>query len=336
VVEAFRRELGNSLAAIAILVAVLGVAYPILRFIAPGYAIYLTYGVIWSIAALGFNLLYGYTGLLSFGHATFIGIGAYTVGLTMKYLGLRELEPMLVTAMVASAALALAVGPVVLRYGGIFFAIFMLAIGQILWGFYLKFYHVTGGTDGIKIGRVELLGFDLSRIDYLTYLTIYHYYVLAIAAIAYIVMWYIVNSPLGYSLKAIRDNEVRARALGINALQLKLIAFTISAAYTGLAGALLAPLTRLVSPELAYWFVSGKIVFMTILGGASHLIGPIVGAIVYTYLESIAMGYTIYWYLLLGTLIIAVMILSPRGLMSLVDSLLTRARLRWGVWQRPS
>jgi ABC-type branched-chain amino acid transport system, permease component len=336
VVEAFRREAGNSLAALAAIIIVLGAAYPILRFIAPGYAIYLTYGVIWSIAALGFNILYGYTGLLSFGHAAFIGIGAYTVGLTIKYLGLKELEVMLLVAMAASAILALIVGPVVLRYGGIFFAIFMLAVGQILWGFYLKFYHVTGGTDGIKIGRVELLGFELGGVDYLTYLTIYHYYVLAIAAVAYITMWYIVNSPLGYSLKAIRDNEVRAIALGINTLQLKLVAFTISAVYTGLAGALLAPLTRLVSPELAYWFVSGKIVFMTILGGASYLVGPIVGAIIYTYLESIAMGYTIYWYLLLGILIIAVMILSPKGLMYLVDSVAARSRLRWGAWSRSS
>ena len=335
-VEAFRRETGNSLAALAAIIIALGAAYPILRFIAPGYAIYLTYGVIWSIAALGFNILYGYTGLLSFGHAAFIGIGAYTVGLTIKYLGLKELEVMLLVAMAASAILALIVGPVVLRYGGIFFAIFMLAVGQILWGFYLKFYHVTGGTDGIKIGRVELLGFELGGVGYLTYLTAYHYYVLAVAAVAYIAMWYIVNSPLGYSLKAIRDNEVRAIALGINTLQLKLVAFTISAVYTGLAGALLAPLTRLVSPELAYWFVSGKIVFMTILGGASYLVGPIVGAIIYTYLESIAMGYTIYWYLLLGILIIAVMILSPKGLMYLVDSVAARSRLRWGAWSRSS
>ncbi len=332
----FRRELGNSLTAIAIILIILGLTYPILRLIAPGYAILLTYGVIWSIAALGFNILYGYIGLLSFGHATFIGLGAYTVGLIFKYLGLRELEIMLVVAMILSAILALITGLIVLRYTGIFFAIFMLAIGQTLWGFYLKFYHITGGTDGIKVGRMELLSINLDRVDFLTYLAMYHYYVLAIAAIGYIAMYYIVNSPLGYSLRAIRDNEVRARALGINTFRLKLIALVISAIYTGLAGALLAPITRLVTPELAYWFVSGKIVFMTILGGSSYLIGPIVGAIAYTYLESIAIGYTIYWYLLLGILIIAVMVLSPDGLMSLIDGLRFRFESRWGRWLRLS
>ncbi len=335
-VEGFRRELGNSLTAIAVIVLILGLAYPILKSVAPGYAILLTYGVIWSIAALGFNILYGYTGLLSFGHATFIGLGAYTVGLMSKYLGLRELEVMIVTAVVVSVVIAFLIGLVVLRYSGIFFAIFMLAVGQILWGFYLKFYHITGGTDGIKIGRVALLGVNLDRVDFLTYLMIYHYYVLALAAVAYIVMWYIVNSPLGYSLKAIRDNEVRAKALGLDTFKLKLVALVISAAYTGLAGALIAPLTRLVTPDLAFWFVSGKIVFMTILGGASYLIGPIIGAVLYTYMESIALGYTIYWFLLLGVLIIAIMILSPNGIMAFIDSLRFKLKPGGGRWLKLS
>lgn len=308
----------------------LALAYPILRMIAPGYALLLTYGVIWSIAALGFNILYGYTGLLSFGHAAFMGIGAYTVALTIAYLGVRTLEVMILAAMVLSATLALIVGLLVLRYAGIFFAIFMLAIAQILWGLYLKLYHITGGTQGLNVPRVKLLGFSLDGVDVLTYQAIYHYYALALALIAYLAMWYIVNSPMGYTLKAIRDNEVRVKALGVNTFRYKLLALVISATYTGLAGALLAPLNRLVTPDIAYWFTSGKIVFMTILGGSSHFMGPVVGAIVYTYIESLAIGYTIYWYLLLGVLILAVMALAPQGILGFIENLRIPARYTRG------
>jgi len=321
---ATRRELGNSLLALGILIVLFAISYPILGFIAPGYAILLTYGVIWSIAALGFNILFGYTGLLSFGHATFIGIGAYTIGLMVKYLDLRILEVGLLAAMLLSAVTALLVGFFVVRYSGIFFAIFMLAVGQILWGFYLKFYHITGGTNGINIPRMSLLGIDLSSLDIGTYRMLYHYYVLVIAAVAYVAAWYIVNSPLGYTFKAIRDSEVRAKALGIDTFKYKLVALTISAIYTGLAGALLAPLIRLVSPDLAYWFVSGKIVFMTILGGFTYFIGPIVGAVIFTYMESLVIGYTIYWYLLLGILIILVMVVAPRGILGFLDLVMLR------------
>ncbi len=317
---AVSRELGNSFRALIAITVLIAILYPIVGWLRPGFEVILTYGVILSIAALGFNLLFGYTGLLSFGHAAFFGIGAYTIGLTLKYLNLRVLEAQIIIAVIATLLFSALIGSIVVRYRGIFFAILILVIAQVLWGFYVKFYHITGGTDGLKILRPIILGFYETRgLGYGDFNMVYHYYALAWFLLMTYLMWRIVNSPFGYTLKMIKDAEDRAQALGINTYKFKLAAFIISALYVAVSGALYAPLNRIVTPELAYWTMSGKMVFMSILGGTSYYMGPIVGALVYVYFESIAQFITVHWFLIMGVLIIATMFLAPIGLMGLID-----------------
>ncbi len=314
-----RRRLGDDPRTLYALAALIAILYPILSAIRPGWEVILTYGVVLAIAALGFNLLLGYTGLLSFGHAAFFGIGAYTAAFLLKYAGVKSLEIYILASVATTAIMALAIGAVAVRYTRIFFSILMLAIAQVLWSLYLKFYWVTGGSDGIKMPRPDILGFSTAHLGYDSFQLLYHYYSLAIFVILAYIMWRIVNSPFGYALRAVRDNEVRTSFVGLSVYRLRLYAFIISAIYTGIAGTLYAPLNRLVVPDLAYWLFSGKIVFMTLLGGYASFAGPIIGALIYIFLESLAIGLTIYWQLILGSLIIATMILMRGGIMGLID-----------------
>ncbi|MEN2999362.1 MAG: branched-chain amino acid ABC transporter permease [Acidilobaceae archaeon] len=303
----------------------LAALYPIVGALRPGWEVMLTYGTILAIGAMGFNLLYHHAGLLSFGHAAFVAIGAYTVGLSARYFGLKALELQVLAGALLAVLLALLVGAVAVRYRGIFFAILMLVVGQIGWGFYVKFYPITGGTDGVRAPKpLLLLSYDTAPLSYSAFNSIYHYYSLLWFVVMAVAMWYLVNSPFGYTLRAIRDAEDRAQSLGVIAWRYKLLALAISAAYAGIAGALYAPLNRLVTPDVAYWTFSGKLVFMTILGGASYFLGPIVGALVYTYIETIAQLVTIHWFLVMGALIIAIMVLMPEGILGLSKTRLAR------------
>ncbi|MFQ5775260.1 MAG: branched-chain amino acid ABC transporter permease [Kiloniellaceae bacterium] len=277
----------------------------------------LTYGLVFAIAALGFNLLLGYTGLLSFGHSAYFGVGAYTVGFLVRNLGVSTIEVCIVAGLVTSALVSAALGFVCVRHTRIFFAILTLALSQVLWTLAYKFFWVTGGTDGIRVPRVSLLGglVDFSGSGgYLKFVNYYYYYVLVIFALAAVVMWVIVHSPFGKALQAIRDNETRAQFLGVPVQQFRWLAFLVSGTFTGLAGVLWAPLNRLVTPDILYWPFSGEIVFLTVLGGFRTFAGPIVGAIVYNRLEAFAVGWTEYWQGLLGIVLVVLVLTLPTGL----------------------
>ncbi|MEM1676525.1 MAG: branched-chain amino acid ABC transporter permease, partial [Nitrososphaerota archaeon] len=259
-VERLKKAFGDDLRSNFILLAIIAVIYPAIYAISPGWGIVLGHGITWIIALLGFNLLFGYTGLLSFGHALFLGIGAYTAGFMYKYLGINSIELHILGSILSSAVVALAIGLVVVRYTRIFFAIFMLAIAQVFWSLYYKFYWITGGTDGIKMARFSILGISLEHLDFTTYHHIYFYFTTFLTTILIYLMWRIVNSPFGLTLKAIRDNEVRAKFIGIDIYKMRLYAFIISAIYAGITGALVANHHRLVTPDIAYWTTSGKVV----------------------------------------------------------------------------
>src|SRR5689334_24181236 len=236
-----------------------------------------------GIAALGFNLLRGYTGLLSFGHSAYFGVGAYSVALMVKYLGVNSMELFLGGAIVACVVVTAVFGVACVRHTRIFFGILTLALSQVLWSLAFKFFWVTGGTDGIRVARtgITLLG---GLIDfkgsgsYQKFVYAYYYYVLALFAISAALMWVIVHSPFGKALQAIRDNEIRAGFVGIRVRRYRWIAFVISGCFTGLAGVLWVPLNGLTTPDILYWPFSGEIVFMTVLGGFRTFTGPIVGA----------------------------------------------------------
>jgi len=292
----------------------------------PFQTLTLTYGLIAAIGALGFNLLLGYTGLLSFGHSAFFGGGAYAVAFMVKYLKIASMELFLAGSILANAILSVLFGYVCVRYTRIFFGILTLALSQVLWSLAFKFFWFTGGSDGLRVPTPSLLGIAPSsdKMDFLSHQ--YYYYVLAVFAICVFLMWVIVHSPFGKALQAIRDNETRAEFIGIRIRRYRLIAFVISGVFTGIAGALWAPLNGLASPDVLIWTFSGEIVFMTVLGGFRTFVGPIVGAIAFTYLKTYAVGFTTYWQLLLGVVLVVLVLALPTGIMGAVERLTARIR----------
>ena len=287
----------------------------------------LTYGLIAGIAALGFNILLGYTGLLSFGHSAFFGIGAYTVAFLLRYLGIHSME-LYVLIGVPIAALASALfGYICVRHTRIFFGILTLALSQVLYSLALKLFWVTGGTDGLRVARPTLLATLLNFTGpgaFQRFLTAYYYYVLIIFAICVVMMWVILHSPFGKALQAIRDNETRAAFLGIRIRQFRWLAFLISGTFTGLAGILWAPLNGLATPDVLYWTFSGEIVFTALLGGFRNFTGPIVGGIVYTYLKTYAVATTEYWQALLGAVLVLLVIVLPTGIVGALSQIARR------------
>jgi branched-chain amino acid transport system permease protein len=317
--------LWRTFAPAAVAAILLAVAPRVLR---PFDTMSLTYGLIMAIAALGFNLLLGYTGLLSFGHSAYFGMGAYTVAFMVKYLKITSLELFVVGALVSSLVVSALFGIVCVRYTRIFFGILTLALSQVLWSLAFKFFWITGGTDGLRVPTPSLLGMTLGEgEDKITFLTHgYYYYVLGIFFLALGVMWVIVNSPFGKALQAIRDNETRAEFVGVQIWRYRWVAFLVSGVYTGLAGALWVPLNGLTTPDIMHWQFSGEIVFMTVLGGFRTFVGPVVGAIVFNYLKTYAVGYTVYWQLLLGGILVTLVLTLPTGIAGSIGRLLPRLR----------
>ena len=288
----------------------------------------LTYGMVFAIAALGFNLLLGYTGLLSFGHSAYFGTGAYTVAFVVRDLGAHSMELCILGGLIGTFLVAALFGYVCVRHTRIFFGILTLALSQVLWSLAFKFFWVTGGTDGLRVPTPTLLGGMIKtsqdKVIFLSHA--YYYYVLIIFFGCVAVMWVIVNSPFGKALQAIRDNEIRAEFVGVQVRKYRFVAFLISGAFTGLAGALWAPLNGLTTPDILYWPFSGEIVFLTVLGGFRTFAGPIIGAVVFNYLKTYAVGYTVYWQLLLGAVLVTLVLSMPLGILGTVSRLWLKLR----------
>jgi branched-chain amino acid transport system permease protein len=298
--------------------------------IEPYHTILLGYGLVMAIAVLGFNLLLGYTGLLSFGHSAYFGVGAYAVAFMVKYLHTQSMELFLLGAIVASALVTTLFGYVCVRYTRIFFSILTLALSQVLWSLAFKFFWVTGGTDGLRVPTPKLLGVVTGEHeDKIVFLSHgYYHYVLVVFILCVALMWLIVHSPFGKALQAIRDNEVRARFVGIQIRRYRLVAFLVSGVFTGIAGALWVPLNGLTTPDILYWPFSGEIVFMAVLGGFRNFTGPIVGAVVFNYLKTYAVGFTVYWQALLGLVLVVLVVVLPTGIVGTARLLAAAARRR--------
>ncbi|MBI4609739.1 MAG: branched-chain amino acid ABC transporter permease [Candidatus Rokubacteria bacterium] len=281
----------------------------------------------YAIVLLGLNLLFGYAGLLSFGHALFIGLGAYTAAFLTTRFGVWHMEAILLVAIAVAVLVAAPVGALCVRYVKIYFGMLTLAFGMLFYSFLLKFYHLTGGDEGMRVLRPYLLGFDLSETPKIQFLIgPYYYYSLTILAVATLVMWRIVRSPFGLCLKSVRENPVKAESLGISVTRCRWYAFLISAAYASVGGALLGPTIGQVDPGLVYWTQSGNLVFMALLGGFAHFFGPMLGAFVFIFLQDAIMTVVPYWRLIFGIILAGLVIFAPGGLMGLIGG---RARL-WG------
>src|SRR6266850_3116410 len=303
----------------------------VLPFVVPPYqTVLLTYGLVFAIAALGFNLLLGYTGLLSFGHSAYFGMGAYAVAFIVKYLKFESMEAFLLGDILASGAVAALFGLLCVRYTKIFFGILTMALSQVLWSRAFKFFRVTGGTDGLRVPTPSLFGGLVTGTgDKTVFMShAYYYYVLIVFGLCVALMWVIVNSPFGMALQAIRDNETRAEFVGVRIWRYRWVAFLVSGVFTGLAGALWVPLNGLTTPDIMHWTFSGEIVFMTVLGGFRSFAGPIIGAIVFNYLKTYAVGYTVYWQLLLGAVLVALVLSLPTGIVGTAGKLAARFQRR--------
>ncbi len=272
----------------------------------------------YGVVLLGVNLLFGYTGLVSFGHALFVGIGAYTAAFFTYKFSIMSLELIIITAMIIAAVVAALIGVICVRYVKIYFAMLTLAFGMLFYSFLLKTYYITGGDEGMRVLRPSILGFSLSEVPHMEFLTrIYYYYALAILIIATLIMRRIVSSHFGLCIKAVRDNPEKAEFLGIGTKRYRWYSFVISAIYAATGGALLAPVIGQVDPGLAYWTHSGDLVFMILLGGFANFFGPMVGAFVFIYLRDTVMSIIPYWRIIFGSILAFIVIAAPGGLIGM-------------------
>src|SRR5256885_4717058 len=250
----------------------------------------------YAIALLGLNLLFGSTGLLSFGHALFVALGGYTAAALTGRAGVRSLELVLGAAALAAALVAVPVGLLCVRYVKIYFGMLTLAFGMLFYSFLYKFYALTGGDEGMRVLRPVLLGQPLEHLDTVAFLTgPFYYYALAGLVLAALVMRRLVASPFGLSLRSIRENAAKAESLGVSVRRYRLAAFVVAAVFGAVGGPLLVVATGLADPLLAYWTHSGNLVFMLLLGGFQHFLGPVVGAVVFLALQDFVMSFPAYW-----------------------------------------
>ena len=264
-----------------------------------------------ALYAVSFNVLLGYCGMLSFGHAAFFGVGGYTAALVVKQSGLSPalafacLPP---AAMFVSAAAALIIGFFSVRRAGIYFAMLTFAFQMLLYAIALKATPLTGGDDGLTgLKPPGLFAQPLA----------YYYFALLMTAASLYVLHRIVRSPFGYTLRALRANAVRVQSLGIDVRAHRLAAFVLSGAFAGLAGAIFALSNGNVFPGWLDWTASATPVVMAVLGGTASFLGPALGAAVYVVLEVLISGRTEYWSLAMGIIIVILVLLMPEGLTGL-------------------
>jgi branched-chain amino acid transport system permease protein len=269
----------------------------------------LTYGLF----ALGFNIIYGYTGLLSFGHAAFWGLGAYGTGITLAKLGVQSLWIGLAAGMGAALVAGVVVGYLCLRRRGIYFAMLTLAFGQMIFFGAFHMSQWTGGDDGLRgIPRLplELPGIAVA-LD--TPLRLY-YFIMAVVALMLLGLKRIMDSPFGAVVQAIRENPSRAEACGYDVRRVKLLAFTFSAFFAGVAGALEAIRLNFVPIDALYWTTSAQVVIMTLIGGAGTFFGPFVGAAAFLLLQDWLSLVMESWSLVIGLVFIAFVLFLPKGI----------------------
>ncbi len=291
--------------------------------------------LIWALFATSLNLLVGYTGLVSFGHAAYFGIGAYTTGLLMKKLAVPFLLAFPAAGVVAGL-FALVFGFFCVRLTRIYFAMLTLAFAQIVWAICFKWNEVTGGEQGMPeipypdFAAVERLA---SMAPFLgSYRTSEYFYFLTIVLVGlcFWLMRRIVGSPFGRMLTTIRENPERAEFIGVNVRRYELAAFVLAGGFAGLAGGLFGIFNRGVFPDFAYWTKSSEVLIMTLLGGMNAFAGPAVGALVLIWLNQQIVSYTQYWPLILGAILVILLFAFPGGLAGAADTVRRRLAGRAG------
>ena len=282
---------------------------------------------IFVLMGLGFNLLLGYTGLVSFGHGAFFGVAAYAGSLAQLHLVNGVGAPILV-GVVAGALLGAIIGFLVMRKRGVYFSLLTLAFTQMLFSIVYRWTSVTGGENGLGgIERPVVAVPLVARLDLGNAMTYYHF-VFAFVIVGAFVMWRIVHSPFGRTLQAIRENEQRASFVGYNTRAYKFAAFVLSCTFTGLAGILYALLIRFVYPETVNVNFSGEILAMTVVGGMRHFLGPALGGAFFVFFHDFLSAYTENWLVLFGALFMTFILVSPQGLFGIGERMAAALGLR--------
>lgn len=278
--------------------------------------------LIWAIFGIGFNLLLGYTGVLSFGHSAYFGMGAYGMGLAIRYWHVGVLGGLAV-GIASSMLLACVIGVLAIRSRGVYFAMISLAFGQMLYFLALSpLKHITRGEDGLThIPQVDLFFIALNKPRPI------YYFILAITVALLYLTWRILQSPFGKLLRAFRENEERAKACGYNTALVKFFTLVLSAFYGGLAGGLNTLYLNYVPLATLFWFTSGTIVMMTILGGKGTFLGPLVGAAVFLFLQNTISLFTPRWELFVGAIFVIIILVFPGGIIGTLQTALSNRRM---------
>jgi branched-chain amino acid transport system permease protein len=270
--------------------------------------------IVLGLAAMSLNFLLGYTGVLSFGHAAYFGLGAYGAGMTIRYLVPSTGLGILVGTLVGTIAGAL-IGPLIVRLRGVYFAMVTIAFGQVFYFIAFRWNSVTGGDDGLTGWTRLPLHLGFTTIDILHNPRAFYYLILVIFAIAVGVMAWLLRSPFGRTLLAIRENERRARFLGVPVDQHIWMSWVISCCFVSLAGALYALLNNFVDPRALYWTQSGDFVIMADLGGMRSFWGPLIGAAIFVVLQDYLSSQTENWMSFVGLFFVLVVLFFPRGIL---------------------
>ena len=263
--------------------------------------------LIFMLFAMGYDICLGYAGMLSFGHAAFFGMGAYTTGLLILHYDANILLAIFV-GVLFSVLLALPIGYTAIRRKGIYFAMVTLAYAQMFYFVAFKWTTLTGGDDGLQgIPRPDFFGISLQSE------TSVYYFILGFLLIAILFAFRVVHSPFGHALVSIRESEQRAISIGFNPNRFKLMAFVISAGLCGLAGSLYCILQNFVPLKTLHWSISGDIVMMTILGGMGTLVGPLFGGMFVVLIREVLSTYTHLWALIMGISFIVIVLVFRKG-----------------------
>jgi branched-chain amino acid transport system permease protein len=302
---------------------VAGLVLALMPLVLAAYPLFiLSHMLVFAIACLGVNLLYGTAGSLSFGHATFFGVGAYTGAFLYRFTTVTSFEAYLASGIFSATVFAVVIGFLCAHSNKIFFTMLTLSFSMVVHALVIDgaVFQLMGGVGwalyllgegSMYIPRLTILGAEIPAAEFIA--VFYRIIVLAFLVSA-LVLWRIGASPFGQALRAIRDNEMRAASIGIPVWRYRWCAFVISGAFAGLAGGLYGQLMRQITPEQLHWLFSAQLILAVILGGSRHFLGPVIGAFVFIILDELASPWSVGRSMMFGTLLIIVVFAFPRGL----------------------
>ena len=284
-----------------------------------------------ALAVMGVVLLLR-GGLLTFGHALYYAVGAYAAGFAVKALGVREGLALIAFALVAGVGMSALLGLLLARYRDVYFALLNLAFSMVLYALLLKFYWITGGTDGLRLPTPTLAGVvpepGLLRLAF-------YYFTFGLAALLFYGAYRFIHSPLGYTLRAVRDNEVRVEYMGASVWRAIYWSYILAGALASVGGALAGFAVGHIVPEYSFWTQSGEFVFVALLGGTGSMVAPAVGSIAFEFVRNYAFKFSPYtWQMTLGFVLLVIIFFLPGGLWSLTEPV-ARRWSRWALsWRR--